>query len=335
MLANRLQKYTSEDCEKQLPSIGIQQYNIVLNEVDTALLQHYTLSTSKTIATDAETVNLWQATVPEIAQKCPFLMHGILACSALHLAYSEPEQEQTHIIRAATHQNHAMPLFRSAIANPNDENCYAILAFSHLLVIYSFASEKQDDRLFLVAPDRLEVLPSWLYFLRAGCEMLCSVWHQLETGPVRALVSAWEVPIIISDDSKASLVDYFFSIIPSRSSEDAWTEEECKIYRDAAVELELAFSCTRALGQTFTTWDALRIWPIRISVDYMNLLGTRHPGALILLAHYCILLQKLEPQWYFEGRASSLLSNVLSYLDTKWYSHIKWPLKEVGSPSMS
>ena len=159
--------------------------------------------------------------------------------------------------------------------------------------------------------------------------MLCNVWNLLETGPVKALALMWEVPIEISGDYKPSLVSDLLCAIPSASSEIAWPEEVCKIYRDAAVELGWAFAYTNALGDGFTTWDALRIWPMRISVDYMNLLGTWHPSALILLAHYCILLRKVERHWYFEGRASGLFSTIFHRLDTRWHEYIERPLEEI------
>ena len=99
-------------------------------------------------------------------------MHGILACAGLHLAYLYPDQERQYIIVAGIHQDIAMPLFRSVIASVDANNCHATLVFSHLLVIYSWASEKQDSRLLLVEAEGDDLLPPWLYFIRSGCSLL-------------------------------------------------------------------------------------------------------------------------------------------------------------------
>jgi hypothetical protein len=305
---------------------------VVLDGHDTRLLQHYITSTSLTISTDAETTTLWQDTVPRLARQHPFLMHGILACAELHLAYLYPAEERDHVLRASMHQELAMPIFRSAIANVDKDNCHAILAFSHALVIYTWASEKQDERLLLVEADRQDILPPWLYFLRGGCELFCKVWHQVETGPVWALASACGIPLVVPD-SKTDLVVYLLSAIPEQTSPGAWTLEECKIYHDAAVQLGTAFSSTPPT-EIFTTWDALRIWPMYISVEFYALLQRLHSGALILLAHFCILLQRVESHWYFEGRATRLLSTILRRLDRRWHHYIKWPLQEVGLSSV-
>lgn len=165
--------------------------------------------------------------------------------------------------------------------------------------------------------------------------MVCSVWDQIESGPVKELDSQWEIPVEISEEGKLPLTDYFLSVIPSQKSQHAWPPEVCRLYSDTAVELGRAFACTRMMGEKLTTWDALRIWPILISVEFMKLLGNWHPGALILLAHYCILLKKMEAHWYFAGRAAKLPPTIVHRLDLRWHCYIKWPLEEVGmSPSV-
>lgn len=62
---------------------------------------------------------------------------------------------------------------------------------------------------------------------------------------------------------------------------------------------------------------------MRISIEYLNLLSSWHSGALVLLAHYFFILQKLEGNWYFEGRAIGLFETVLGCLDEKWHGYIK------------
>lgn len=311
------------------PALSGLQLQSQLDEAGAALLHQYITSTSLTLATDDRTKTLWSITIPRIASQFPFLLHGILACAALHLAHLNPEQQRGLIMRGAIHQDLAMPTFRSTIAKPDRDNCHAVFAFSHLLVIYSFAAEREDERLLLVESNNLDVLPSWLYFIRSGCSMLCDVWEQLESGPVASLVSAWEIPITFSVDEHTPLVDSLLSAIPPQSSKEPWPQDVCDIYRDAALDLGLAFSCTRDLSDGFTAWDAVRLWPMRISVEYLDLLRQQHPGALILVAHYCILLQRLDCHWYFEGRARRLMSTVLACLDERWHSLIAWPLAEI------
>ncbi|RDW81820.1 hypothetical protein BP6252_02932 [Coleophoma cylindrospora] len=257
------ERYLNAITLKIIPSPDKAQRFADLDETDTALLDHYIASTSLTLTTEDIPRTLWDSTALDLACQHPFLLHGILACAALHLAYCDPVHQSEYTIRARSHQDGAMPIFRSSITNVNKDNCDAVFLFSHILVIYSFASERLDDHLLLVQPDESAVLPSWLYFLRSGCSLLCNVWETLDSGSVKALVSAWEIPITASEDYQMHPLDTFLEAIPPPTSEDAWSEEICQIYRESAAELTWAFSCMRALGELLTFWDALRVWPMR------------------------------------------------------------------------
>ncbi|TVY62349.1 hypothetical protein LSUE1_G008542 [Lachnellula suecica] len=303
-----------------------------LDESDCLLLSHYVDSTSLSISNDKETKFLWQTTVTHLAYQHPFLMHGILACAALHQAYLDPSNQASLIIKATTHQASAMPAFRSAIANITPSNSEAFLVFSHLLIIYSFASEKQDEHLFLAesTDDRDSgIIPPWLYFLRNGCSLMCDIWDHLITSPVGALATAWDIPIL-TPASQTPLVTHLLSIIPSSTSPSTWGDELTGLYTSSALALGAAFHSVNSINGTLTPWNALRVWPMDIPDRYLEVLSARHPSALILLAHYCVLLRRIEGHWYFEGRAARLLGTVLKFLGEEWHWCIEWPLKEVG-----
>jgi hypothetical protein len=246
------------------------------------------------------------------------------------MAYLNAPQQRTLLITAASHQELAMPLFRSAVAGVNEENCHAVFAFGHLLATCSFASEKEDERLLLVDPNGTNVLSNWLFFLRAGCELADSVWERVEKGPLRPLVCEWEDPIDVEEGRKTPFVEHLLTMMPSKDSDDCWPNEEYRIYENAAIELGYAFACAERLGENLNVWDALRIWPMRQDVEYMYLLNDWHSGALILFAHYCVLLNKMDRKWYLEGRSQRLMAHILHRLDAKWHCHIQWPIEKIG-----
>jgi hypothetical protein len=325
---------TSHELRTITQDVEHQPNLLPLDESDIMLLKHYISCTCicRNMITNLDMLRMWQVMVPRLARFHPFLMHGVLACSALHLSYQNPTRQREYMVKAAVHQDIAMPLYREAIANRNDDNCHAIFAFSHLIVIYSFATEKQDEQLFLVEANTLnslDILPNWLYFLRSGCSTLCGFWEQLEVGPVKQLVEMWEIPDNDLDDEGRHVTDYLISVIPRSDSRQVWSDEEVLLYQEATIELGRAFSSARDISK-FTTWDALRIWPMKISDEYISMVYRWHPGALIILGHYCILLQKIETHWYFEGRATRLLSSVLKCLDEEWHRYLRWPMEEIG-----
>lgn len=296
------------------------------------LLHHYEAVTSETIATDHETKRLWRDTVVFIATQYEFLMHGIMAIAALHLAHDEliPHKKRHYLFTASKHQDEAMPAFREAVINVNESNCHAILAFTHLLVFYSFASEQQDERLLLVTENKQDVVPTWFHFIRTGCSMLCSVWEVVETGPCKALTLAWEKPLPDpASNASQEILHQFLRAIPPISADNSWSGEECREYRKAASDLALALVCSKTMSEPCTTWDVIRIWPLELSDVFIRMLASCHPGALLLLVHYALLLEAIEHHWYFEGRAARLIREVVVKMDREWHKYLEAPLQYI------
>ena len=158
--------------------------------------------------------------------------------------------------------------------------------------------------------------------------MLCNVWDRIGTGPVRHLVKSWETLSNITRLAHHPLLDYFLAIPPSD-----WPEEVRMPYNDSALALARIFSCMHMLDEEITALDVVRFWLIQNSDEYIELLINWHPGALILLAHFCIVLHRVGTRnWYLEGRATSLLSTIVPRLDLTWHRYIEWPLREIGLP---
>ena len=95
-------------------------------------------------------------------------MHALLACTALHMAYLNPKQRSEFTVKARSHQDHAIPLFRAAVPSIESETCDAILVFARVVTITAFAL----DEPFSTVEENEDKLPSWLFFIRSGCKLL-------------------------------------------------------------------------------------------------------------------------------------------------------------------
>lgn len=267
-------------------------------------------------------MSIWQKVIPQLAERHEFLMYGILACSALHLAYLSPFKRRNYRIIAATYQDLAMPLFRNAVANPGAGNRHAIIAFAHILSVYSFASEQESEHLRVTDPWGPDIICGWLWSLRSGCKYLASVRWSVEDGPLASLLCEKVNPMDINEALRLSVVKLLLGVMQSKIHNAPWPERDCQIYRDAVHKLGYALICAKRVGEGFTTWDALTIWPTLLASDYFDLLRGSQAGALIILAHYCRLLHVLDEKWYFEGRAKRAWGYIVQNLDLKWHPYI-------------
>jgi hypothetical protein len=311
-----------------------------LDSLDSEILDHYFHSFYKTFMTNDQTERIWLDVVPDLAYNIPFLLQGILACTALHMAYINPTKLHMYTIRACAHQDAAIPHFRYAIEHPDEKNCDAIVAFAYILLIYSLATDTKNSKNYLLIVEDADassneaepMLPQWVHFIRAGCTMLCDVWEAIENGPASALATTWEDNISEQEATVRSedlpYLNYFKSLVPDDGS---WPEEVIQIYLTAATALAESFLCFgRAKEKSHIhLWNILGVWPLHVEVAFFSLISERHPGALILLAYYCIILKDMENCWYFEGRPAKLLSSIAEVLDTRWRPCIQEPIEIV------
>ncbi|KAJ0421493.1 hypothetical protein BJY00DRAFT_109623 [Aspergillus carlsbadensis] len=281
-----------------------------------------------------------------------------------YLTNDKPELKQDYILRACTFQDAALPGFRIAIENVSEANCDAIIVFAYLLVVYSFADTSRHESRSLGINDisesngnpaalffmsthekiRLQpdsILPNWLYLLRGGCSMICDMWEFIQMGPARALTRAWDIDLEGPDERDPEILARLFEVIPTASisststideathNAEVWSDEVEAVYTTAAIQLSRSFAYLRKKypdASAITTWDILRVWPMEVSMEYMALLQQGHPGALILLAHYCVLLRYMERYWYFEGQAGALLRAIRGRLGGRWRGSLEWPV---------
>ncbi|PVH70958.1 hypothetical protein DL98DRAFT_521355 [Cadophora sp. DSE1049] len=309
-----------------------------------ALFNHFRTSTYHGLGRASMSRNIWEISVPAMAFHHDFLKHGILACSALHLAYLHPTERRRYQMKAACHQARALPLFRLAVAAPTEENCDAILAFSHLLIVHCFASEEQDEDLMLVKSGTTGTcgtesgLPDWLQIIRGSCTMFKHVWSNMRNGIMQPLIEETlnEEPLpIIPQNTVHSARLRELLVLPLFGKNPPIVEileQQMTAYSSALIILSRAFVRAQAAKERgiFTMWTAVQIWPASIPMEYLEMLRAREPAALVLLAHYCVLLEPLEESWYMVGFRKRLLERIYWQLDEDWRKWLDWPFAEAG-----
>jgi hypothetical protein len=301
---------------------------INLDTLDLILWHHFTTSTNLSLSTEPNIQKIWGTVVPEMAWANPYLLRGLLACSAMHLAYLQPSRQQELTVRAVSHQDRALPIFRSAISSVNALSCHTVYAFSRLLVIFAFASHQNVERLILAQKGPYSDVSICFHLIRGGCSMLYSVKHLINTGPLKWLIPPEEEidNYAYYEDSRLTSLSSLLSLEP----DIAWQGDASVVYLDALSELRVSFVKAYIRGTSFNIWDVVKIWPSRVSDSFVVLLSNEHPGALVLLAYYCILLKRLESYWYMRGYSARLLTQIYTRLGPKWHIWIAWPLQDVG-----
>jgi hypothetical protein len=313
----------------------------VIDIAELKLLEHFQTYTSQEIGFDAASRQIWRSDMPTLAAKHPFLKHGILACSALHLAFLNPLERQRYQLLAAHHQSIALPGFRSEVFNATIDNCVALLSFTQLLIMHCFAADQHDEDLLLVH-GKDDMLPDWLQVIRGSCHLFKDVRPYVESVPFVAMAMEG-VERELHDPGPTGKPEHeerlrgLVSMIKHSVTKKIELGIDCQPSSLASALLILTRAFAKAeVAQSrnnYNLWATVHTWPVQVSQEFLDLLKERDPAALILLAHYCILFVPLEEEhWYMKGYSRRLLSRIYNKLDEEWRTWLQWPIEKIGPP---
>jgi hypothetical protein len=253
--------------------------------------------------------------------------HAVLALSSLHIAYLRPAISDRYLILAAQHQGLAFPLIRSALTGVDEDNCHAIYAFGQVIAIYAIAIPQEPE-----SQAGSSVIGTGLGFvplLRSTFSMCDFALEWLSVGPFSSclekspnLDDAPEFSQNPDDGKYARLLPF----LRDNGSKDAHTC--CKALNSLRGLLAIA----TAPNQSIDLKTLIFSWPAQVPQRYIFLIFKKNPGALVVMAHYCVMLNMIGSFWFMKGRAARLLEHCRNNLSDEWVHHVDWPLSIVGLP---
>lgn len=198
-------------------------------------MHHYSTVTSLTFVDRPSWREIWQDEVPREALKHPFLMHGLLSVTALHIAHlnqNGSSRKDAYIRAAAKHQDQALSSSRQVLGNISPQNCNALIAFACFVAVFAFASPRPTSMNFHHFAEVMTLL--------RGISAICNtarVW--IDAGAFAPIVNfdLNHNPDIL-DLETASALDRL-DVQAQRMSR---TGEEAAVYADSIAKLRLVLS---------------------------------------------------------------------------------------------
>ncbi|KAK9238659.1 hypothetical protein V1525DRAFT_400653 [Lipomyces kononenkoae] len=295
---------------------------------DLEWMHHYSTETYRTLSEIPELQEIWKTVVPKEALAHRFLMHGILALSALHLSQINSKKgsnRMVYIEMATEHQSSALSLFRSELNRITPLNCNALFAFSSILSILTFASSPCtgiDQRMASV-----EGILGAFGLLRGVYGILHTAWDYIEKGQLGPVVR--EARAIsertVADEAREALPAMeYLDEVNSNASLDTDAKEAY------GVSIRKLRDCFQKLNARCQQVRTAMSWPITVPPAYISLLKSRQPMALVILAHYCVILSWVDWCWWLTGWGERVIREIYRCLDARWRLSIQWPIKMVG-----
>jgi hypothetical protein len=263
----------------------------------------------------------------EAALKAPYLMHQVLAFSACHLAHINPDRSGYFSHQAVTLQTRAVSIFNMARVDVDQSNCVPILLFSSMLGQHLLA-------------DTLAAHPS------TGIEGFITHYVQcieMHRGIYTIATSAW--PLLMKSELEPVLsMSRNFTSQPPKGDDcsmidnlidhtDDMSEEEKHACRTAVRYLQVGLDALqRDEDSPISRYQMICEWTMLIPPTFTRLLAAKQPVALIVLAHYAILLHSGRHMWQVGDAGSHILVLIEAYLGPRWKTWLSYPRARIADP---
>lgn len=311
----------------QQPDLVSTKKTTNLDVTDLKLMHHFTSVVAPDLANDQtpEAVALWQVHAVKLGFKHDFLLRGILAVSAFHLGYLHPERKAEYELIGTTHQSIGLTEFQDTLALVDESNCHALFAFSCLLIVLSFASSTKDtSREFSTG-----VLP-WFYLLRGAHIVLNMHAETIQTSFLKPLLDEMahiENTAAYRFPDTDQITKLFRICSSAEHDKDTAQAYDLAIHSLLSTFIQASLLKARGRGTVLATF----VWPINLSPKFLDLLSEQQPEAMIILAHYCVLIHWGEGKcgtesWFIEGWAKYMLETVKESIPAAWQEQLQWPI---------
>ena len=283
-------------------------------------MHHYTRNTYATLADVETAVPVWQDGFPTEAASHPFLMHGLLSLSALHIGLEDTSKHKTYVEHAMQHYTHALTLYRPELINVTQRNCHALFAFSSIAALISFAISMASQH---TGTALLQDMHDTFHLLKGVHAVVQVAREWISVGPLADLVREYvqrevELPAEVQESLR---------ILIEQAETCGESEERISGYIAAVEALRAGFK--NAVYKPDDRTLSL-VWPIMVPRSYIEGLGERRPMALAILAHYAIFLYELRRYWWCGDRGSRLVEAVTGTLSSEWYDTLRWPTRAIS-----
>jgi hypothetical protein len=290
------------------------------------LLHHFTTETANTLLLDTEGAQKPQTVTMKAALSAPYLMQEILALSALHLSVLHPAQREFYHHQASGLQTRALTIFNGSHLEVDAENCIPIVIFSSMLAMHSLCDVVSGPN-----EDFSNFLNSFIHCLdlHRGIRAITShSWRLLRQSELQGVLEAGE-EMHRTDNLMGKECDELRALFRPTDLGQA-SMKAC----EAAIDhLQRSFDMQHMSNGGDTSFAS---WPVLVPTEYMDLVMKRSPEALVILAHWAVVLHSHRGNWFIGDSGRYLINSISRHLGSYWDNWMAWPNSVLleGSPNL-
>jgi hypothetical protein len=261
-----------------------------LNLEDLELLHHFVTVVYLTLSNGPAIQRMWQIDLPKEALSHPYLMHGILAFSALHLVHLSPHNTENYRRAAVRHQDIALGAPRPLLNQVTAQNCDALCATTTIIGMFAAGLHQLSSNGTSSPIEGLLEIGEFARGVYVVVQAADEWYRKGKVGPMMNLIP-WDNVPPLAPDIQTALEDLHKLVGQSDGNEEKKT-----VYYGAIRRLKEAFDATTTNSYHPSLCFS---WLVFIDREMFNFMKNDDPIALIISAHYGVILQGSSAQWWF------------------------------------
>jgi len=313
--------------------------------LDLELMHHFMTTWMNIMTEHFDLEGVWQHELPRIGFRHPYVMHGLLGFSALHMASLQPDRAPSLRASAVVHLDQALVFYRQDAGPATAENADARFTFTWLVALFAYAippSVPPIDamvEIFSLVKGIETVLHSTMLWVASGpfAPMLARAFDaEGNPNPYSAASSSYAFGNQMSSTTSNAIavydlpegMDFGLNHLDFMLGMHSMLPDERRTCVLILAELKQLYN---QIVQTQNQCGMSNIlcFPKQDSTHFSQLLKRRSPQALIVLAYYTVLLDLLDARWWIRGWGRSVLTDILGSLGDEWKSWVEWPVQTV------
>ena len=308
-----------------------QELSLELSLIDLELMHHYTLKTSVTISATEGLEDIWKDLVPQLALKHDYLMHSLLAVTALHRAISSPVQDPYEKY-ALQHQNRALTLFQPVVSGITQSNCNAFFMFTVFALRYALGIPQVSTK--HLKNDSVDQILEIYALLRGIAVIVAPAFAWIAQGSLSPLlnrhlryttdVEVGEIP----EDIRSAL-----DRLDERNKAQADTEDEA-VSSLCSSAIRGLRTCYRRMDQYPIEEGPALYWLSTVDSEFVDLIKSHDPMALAVFAYFGVALHTASSSWWSAGWGRHVVEATSHVLEDEWHDLV-WVAKQKVEVSFS
>lgn len=291
-------------------------------------MHKFSTETYRSLCTKPSDYHIWKVILPQQALTHDFLLSGILALGALHIASTlEPPAALSYIDTALEYHNMAFAPYRHAIDNLTPMNCDAVFGHSVITTVIGIAlprlTASRDE-----GSNMTENIVVVFELLKGVSKILNISRPWMKTRLFSSGTAFFDAdPANIDPETDAAL-----TILAKVNDETVagLDAEQHRINKNAISILHKSF-CRFADNADA---GSVLAWLAAVDKEFVHCLRCRRPFPILVLMHWAVLLDQLDGQmWWARNSGKALVSELLPVVlpgDPRWEEARLWPKQKLG-----